>query len=231
MSVINIPLDEQPALKALDIQLLKKLITQCLCEERPDALRILRLESCGPFIASRSREYARALAAHGKAKAAKKRAETEYQARCAGDDLEHAVGQMKDRMKAEEKEGQLFYVDDLIRPPQLFTEHLAVKVSYRWRSTIEDQWNRACITFTHDVDSRTDYTTPPSKRKPSAAKQALDRQERLYREWGHLMKLGLHSVKQYFREGGDGTEIPQTFQAKVDTYTRRLNNFSADFWQ
>ncbi|MDI7066409.1 hypothetical protein QMO17_34815, partial [Klebsiella pneumoniae] len=62
MGEINIPRDEQDALKAVNTDVLDRLIEQCLYEERPDALRILRLESCGPYAASRLREYEKALA-------------------------------------------------------------------------------------------------------------------------------------------------------------------------
>lgn len=230
MGEINIPRDEQHALKAVDTNVLDKLIEQCLHVERPDALRILRLESCGSYVASRLREYEKALAEHGNAKAAKKRAETEYHVRRAGSDLAHAVRQMKHRVETEEEEGLLFYIDDQIMPPYRLSEHVAVRVNYRWRRAPEDEWVHSSITFSHDVDSRPDYTAPLPKRKPSPAKQEQDRQEKLYREWEHLARLGLHSVREYFRGGGNGATIPQTFQAKTDRYTRGLNNYSAEFW-
>jgi len=44
------------------------------------------------------------------------------------------------------------------------------------------------------------------------------------------MKLGLYSLRDYFKGGGDGSKIPQSFQAKTDSYSRGLNNFSAKFW-
>lgn len=230
MGEINIPGDEQDALKAIDTNVLDKLIEQCLYEERPDALRILRLESCGPYVASRFREYEKALAEYGKAKAAKKRAETEYRVRRSGGDLAHAVQQMKHQVETEEKEGLLFYVDDQIMPPYRFSERVTVRVSYRWRRTTEDEWVYGSVTFSHDVDSRPDYTMPLLKRKLSAAKRVQERQGKLYRDWEHLMKLGLHSVRDYFRGGGNGAEIPQSFQAKTDPYTRGLNNYSVQFW-
>jgi hypothetical protein len=229
MSEINIPRDERGALKAVDTVELNKLIDQCFHEEQPAALQTLRLGSCGPYIASRLREYEKALAEHYKAKAAKKRAETESRARDAGRALEHAVAQMKHRVNTEEKEGLLFYVEDQIMPPHRFSEHMTVRVPYRWRRVIEDEWVHGSITFSHDVDTRPDYTLPISRRKLSAAKQEQDRQDRLYREWEHLKMLGLHSVKDYLREGGNGAAIPQTFRVKPDSYTRGLNNYSAQF--
>jgi hypothetical protein len=230
MGEINIPRAEQDALKAIDAEALDKLIEQCLREERPYDLRILRLDNCGLYVASRLRDFETALTAHSQAKAAKKRAETEHRARRAGNDLAYAVHEMKDRVETEEKEGQVFYVDDLIIPPSRFSERLTVRVSYNWRRAVEEKWVYGSITFVHDVDSRPDYTMPQPKRKPSAAQHERDRQDKLYDEWNHLMKLSLHSVREYFRGGGDGEATPQTFQAKTDSYTRGLNNFSAKFW-
>ncbi|GAB2875893.1 hypothetical protein GCM10027093_09180 [Paraburkholderia jirisanensis] len=230
MGEINIPRGEQDVLKAVDTKVLDKLIEECLCEERSDALQILRLESCGAYVAARLRGYEKALAEHGRAKAAKKRAETENRARRAGIELAHAVRQMKHRVETEEKEGLLFFVDDQITPPYRFRERLTVRVSCRWRRAIEEEWAHSSITFTYDVDLPPTYAVPPSKRKASATKQEQDRQDTLRREWEHLMRLGLDSVREYLRRGEGGAAIPPTFQAKVDPYTRGLNNYSAQFW-
>src|SRR5690349_16118994 len=226
MGEINVPGDERNALKSIDIDVLDKLIEQGLYDMRPDALQTLPLKSCGPYVASRLREYENALAEYGEAKAEKKLADMEHRARRAGGDLAHAVQQMKQRVETEEKEGLLFYIDDQIMPPCSFSERLTVRVSYRWRRTIEDEWVYGSVTFSHDSDSRPNYIMRPLQRKPSAAKQEHDRQDKLYREWEHLMKLGLHSVRDHFREGGNGAAIPRSCQAKIDSYTRRLNNFS-----
>lgn len=72
MGEINIPRVEKEALRAVDIEALRKLIEQCLREERPYALRGLRLENCGLHVVTRLRQYETALAEHGKAKAEKK---------------------------------------------------------------------------------------------------------------------------------------------------------------
>lgn len=230
MSEINIPRNERNALKAVDADKLDRLIKQCLSEERPDALRSIQLECCGEYVASQLRSYEVTLRAHCNAKTAKKRAETEYSARRAGDNLAHAVRQMKSRLEMEENEEQLFYIEDQIMHPSQFSEHISVIVSYRWRRTIEDEWVYGKITFFHDADLRPNFSMPLPSRKPSAAKQKQDRQDKLYREWEHLKRLGLQSVKEYFRNGADGTLIPQMFQAKINPYTRGLNNFSANFW-
>lgn len=61
-------------------------------------------------------------------------------------------------------------------------------------------------------------------------RQAQERQGALYREWEHLKSLALYSVRDFFRDGGNGAEIPKIFQATPDAYMRGLNNFSAKFW-
>lgn len=164
---------------------------------------------------------------HGEAKSAKKRAETEYDLRTAGDDLAHAVSQMKHRLEVEAKEGLLFYVEDQFIWPTYFTERLKAQVSYRWRRSTNDGWEYRRITFTHEACSHLSYVMPTTNRKPSVAKQKQDLQDKLRREWEHLMSLGLQAVRDYFRGGRNGSEIPETFQAIA---SRGLNNRSCDFW-
>ncbi|MES6350847.1 hypothetical protein U6U03_12115, partial [Cutibacterium acnes] len=115
--------------------------------------------------------------------------------------------------------------------PYRFSKELSVRVGYRWRRTVEDEWTFASITFTHVHDPRPDYTLPIPKRKPSAAKQEQERQNSLYQTWEHLMRGALYSVRDYFRDGGDGDKIPDTFQATVDSHSRGLNNYSTQFWR
>ncbi|EPD42318.1 MULTISPECIES: hypothetical protein [Delftia] len=230
MGEINIPRAEHDALRVVECDVLDQLVDQCVREERPSVLRPLQLESCGPYVASKLRAFDKAMDTYGKAKAEKKRAETRYDALSAGRDLVHAVLLMKQRMATEEEEGERFYVDDLVLPPPRFGEKMSVRVSYRWRPSAVDPWAYGDITMSHDVDTRPDYSLPPPKRKPSAAGQAQQRQETLYREWEHLKSLALHSIRDYFRNGGNGAEIPKVFQVKPDAHTRGLNNFSAKFW-
>ncbi len=230
MGEINIPRDQQVAIAAIDASELDRLIEQAIREERSGDLHRLSLANCGSHIATKLHSFDQALARHREAKAPRKRAETGDALRRAGHDLSFAVGAMKQRMETERKEGQLFSVDDQITPPYRFSKHLSVRVSYRWRRTVDDEWTFGSITFVHDVDRRPDYTIPAPKRKPSAAKQEQDLQNRLYQTWEHLMRGALYSVRDYFREGGDGDKIPDTFQATVDSHTRGLNNYSTQFW-
>ncbi|MCK1635423.1 hypothetical protein [Bradyrhizobium sp. 162] len=231
MGEINIPRDQQDALATIDTNELDRLIDQAVSREQLGDLHRLPLMSCGPYIARKLHYFEQALTEHRQAKAPGKRAKTADALRRAGSDLSFAVDAMKRRMETEQKEGELFYVDDQIVPPHRFDKRLSVRVSYRWRRTVDDEWTFGSITFAHDVDLRPDHTIPVPKRKPSAAKQEQDRQTKLYEIWQHLMRGALYSVRDYFKEGGDGAKIPQSFQATVDSHTRGLNNYSTRFWR
>ncbi|MFC3677080.1 hypothetical protein [Ferrovibrio xuzhouensis] len=231
MGEITIPRDEQVAIATIDASELDRLIDQAIREERSGDLHRLRLGNCGTYIATKLHAFERALARHREAKAPLKRAQTGDALRRAGHDLTFAVGAMKQRLETEQKDAQLFTVDDQIMPPHRFSKHLSVRVSYRWRGTVDDEWKFGHITFVHDVDLRPDYTRPAPKRKPSAAKQEQDLQNTLYQTWEHLMRGALYSVRDYFRDGGEGDKIPDTFQATVDSHSRGLNNYSTQFWR
>ena len=120
MGEINIPRDQQNALRTIDTNELDRLVDQAIREERSGDLHRLPLTSCGSYISTKLHYFEQALAKHRLAKAPRKRAETENTLRRAGSDLSFAVGAMKRRMETEEKEGQLFYVDDQIMPPHRF---------------------------------------------------------------------------------------------------------------
>lgn len=229
MGELNIPTAEIDALNAINADVLREHIDQCLRERRSFFDRTLRLDSCGAYVGSRLRAFDQALAAYANAKSAKKFAETEYDARKAGGDLEHAVQQMKARAATQQQEGQLFVVDDHVIPPFGFSEQLNVRVSYRWRADLETEWQYGTITFSHTHISRPDYLAPAPARKLSRSKQEQQRQEELSQQWEHLKSLGLHAVRDHFRRGGNGAMIPQAVKAKTDAYTQGLNNFSAAF--
>lgn len=231
MGEINIPRDQQVAVAAIDASELDRLTEQAIREGRSGDLHRLALANCGAYIATKLHSFDRALVKHREAKAQRKRAETGDALRRAGHDLSFAVGAIKQRLETEQKEAQLFIVEDQIMPPYRFSKRLSVRVTYRWRRTVDDDWTFGSITFVHDVDLRHDHTTPVPKRKPSAAKQEQDLQDRLYRTWEHLMRGALYSVRDYFREGGDGDKIPHTFQATVDSHSHGLNNYSTQFWR
>ena len=150
------------------------------------------------------------MAAYKIAKAARKREYTERDARRAARNLMDAVRQMKHRVEVEEKEEQRFYIEDQIRWPLHFSERMSAHVHFRWRKEAAGEWMYGSVTFTHEANSEPDYRMPLPSRKASPAKLEIDRQDRLSREWEHLMRLGLESVKEYFVQGGDGDTIPHT---------------------
>jgi hypothetical protein len=231
MGEVNMTCDQQVALAAIDASEFERFIELVVREERAGDLYRFPLANCGIYVATQLHYFEQALAKHRLAKTGRKRAETEIDLRRAARDLSFAVAAMKRRMEVEQKEAQLFVIDDQIMPPYSFTKHLSVRVAYRWRRTVDDEWRFGSITFVHDVDLRPDYAAPIPKRKPSAAKRERDLQDRLCQTWEHLMRGALYSVRDYFREGGHGDKIPDTFQAVVDSYTRGLNNYSTDFWR
>lgn len=231
MGEISISRDEQDALKAIDNRELHNLVDQAIREERTGELRRLPLTRCGSYVSTQLHYFDQALARYRLAKSARKREETGDALRRAGRDLTFAVDAMKRRMETEQADAQLFQIDDQIMPPYRFSKQMSVRVSYRWRRTIEDEWQWGSITFVHHHDPRPDYTAQTPKRKPSATKQEQELQNRLYQTWEHLMRGALYSVRDYFRDGGDGAKIPETFQVTVDSYSRDLNNYSTQFWR
>jgi hypothetical protein len=230
MGEINIPPDQQVALDAVDMRELDRLIDQALRSEQSGAIPGL-LRNCGPYVGGRLLAFEQALGRHRTAKAGRKREETGRDLQSAGSDLAHAVDGMKRRVETERKDAELFVIDDLIGPPHRFSKSLRVTVNYRWRRSADDGWTYGSITFTHEVDARPDYARPAPKRKPSAAKQEQNLQHQLYRTWEDLMRGGLYSVRDFFRNGGDGAAIPDTFKVAVDAHSRGLNNFSTQFWR
>ncbi|MDP9123081.1 MAG: hypothetical protein M3N82_00505 [Pseudomonadota bacterium] len=229
MGDLNVPHIEADALKAIDTRTLSDLVAQCIREEQISALRAIRLEDCGPYVASTLRSFEQALAAHLKAKAPKKRTETGYTIRKTGSDLEHAVSQMKDRIAAEEQEGLLFFVEDNVKPPFSFSEQLRVRVNYRWRENVDGEWNYGSSTFSHSYIPRPGYLERAPAKKASAAKRANDLQEVLYQQWEYLTSLSLQAIREHFRKGGTSATVPAAVQASTDPQTGSLNNFSVRF--
>lgn len=229
MGILNVPQAEAAVLKTIDSRRLSSLVAQCVHDEHGSCLRDLRLRECGPFVSSRLYAFERSLADYAAAKSAKKRDSTGQDAHRAGSDLENAVEQMQYRVATEEQERNLFFVDDQVMAPFSLHEELRVHVSFRWREGIEADWQYGSTTFSHTYVAPPDYRQRTLTRKPSAARQARDRQEELYREWEYLRDLGLQAIRDHFRKGSGGAAIPKTVQAKADPHTGRLNNFSAEF--
>lgn len=231
MGEINIPRQEREALKAIDSSELSKAIDQCEFQGNSTALKEFKLFNCGEYVQSRLRYFEMALMNYRNAKSSKKCAETLREVQSAGRDLHFAVRRMQFVVDEAEKDDQLFQVDDIIMQPGRVSEQLSVRVGFQWRKAVEDSWSYSSITFTHNVVARPDFTTVQTKRKPSAAQQERTKQEKLYAEWNHLKSLSLHAVRDFFKNGGSGFDIPATFRVRPDAYTGGLNNHSANFWQ
>lgn len=232
MGLINLEDRQTRAIAAIDTSELDRLIDEAITYEQHGKLNNLPLHECGDYVSGRLRSFDQALTEYRKAKSAKKRDETLYSARKAGHDLSFAVGQMKQRVEVEEREGLLFRVFDPSIPPFSLTENMQVRVSYRWRRSAGDDWNSGSILFKYKVRPRVDpyaFSQPKPKRKPSARKLAEDRENDLRREWEHLEQLAHWSVRDYFRAGHDGAGIPDEFEVKTGD-REHLNNFSCDFW-
>lgn len=229
MAEINLSCDVQDALAALDLAEIDGLVDKAVRYEVATELR-QALSRCGPFIAQKLHYFEKSLEAHRNAKAARKREQSAHDVYKEASALKWAVQAMRDRMETERKNGELFYVDDNIFWPRTFSPTLSVRITYRWRRTVEDAWSHGAITFVHDVDTRPNYMLPQPRRPLSPAKQKEALQKSLAGDWEHLMRLSLYSVRDYFEAGRDGSQIPETFKAVADSHSRCLNNFSFDFW-
>lgn len=231
MGEINLTDKQIDALKAIDEHELRELIDDAIQQERlGQALYKLPLADCGSFIGSRLHTLGDTLKNYREAKSAKKREQIEYDVHRAGRDLLFSFQQMKHRMETEEKNRLLFFVDDQILWPHIFTKDLSVTISYRFRKTTNDEWIFGRITFQHQFIPPIRIPLTQAKRKPSAAKQAAILQEELSSTWQTLMQSALYTVRDYFVDGGDGNDIPDRFIAVTNNHGQ-LNNFSLRFWQ
>lgn len=231
MTYINLPSDQQAAISDVDETVLRTAVRNCLDEERVGPIRGLGLSDCGPYVATKLHEFQQAIAEYSKAKAHAKRERTRQDALYAGNDLIHALQQMKGRLETERKEGELFFIDDQIRPPFHLSERLSVQVSFRCRASLSADWKHGHLTFVYDFFPQPSYTLPLPKRKPSAAQAARDLEDTRYREWERLKAQALFSMREFFRDGGDGDAVPEVFAVRPSPYGGGLNNFSCNFWQ
>lgn len=226
---INLSREVRDALAALDLAEIDRLISKAVRDETTTELR-RALSRCGSVLEQKLHYFDKSLEAHRKAKAPRKREQTGYDVSKDASDLRWAVAAMRDRMETERKNGELFYVEDGIFWPRVFTPNLSVRVGYRWRTSVDEEWKFGAITFTHRADTRPNLLFPPPRRKPSPAQERAELQKTLAMHWEHLMRLSLWAVRDYFEAGRDGGQIPETFEAVPDSHSRCLNNFSCDFW-
>ncbi|WP_417661233.1 hypothetical protein [Pseudomonas sp.] len=231
MSYINLPSDQQTAISDVDEAVLWAAVHKCLDEERVGPIHGLGLSNCGPYVATKLHGFQQAIAEYSKAKVHAKRERTRQDALHAGSDLIHAVQQMKGRLETERQEGKLFFIDDQIMPPFHLSKRLSVRVPFRWRASQASDWKHGQVTFVYDFSPQPSCTLPQSKRKPSAAQVARDLEDCLLREWERLKAQALFSVREFFRDGGDGDAVPEVFAVRLSPYGGGLNNFSCNFWQ
>ncbi|MBF8803503.1 hypothetical protein [Pseudomonas asiatica] len=231
MTYINLPSNQQAAISDVDETALRAAVRKCLEEERIGPIHGLGLSDCGPYVGAKLHAFQLAIAEYNKAKAHAKRECTRQDVLYAGNDLIHAVQQMKGRLETERQEGELFFIDDQIRPPLHLSKRLSVQVSFRWRASLSANWKHGYLTFIYDFSPQPSYTLPLPKRKPSAAQVARDLEDSLYREWERLKAQALFSMREFFREGGDGDAVPEVFAVRPSPYGGGLSNFSCNFWQ
>ncbi|QTT87535.1 hypothetical protein [Pseudomonas chlororaphis] len=231
MSYINLPSDQQAAISDVDETVLRAAVHKCLDEECVGPIHGLGLSNCGPYVATKLHGFQQAIAEYSKTKAHAKRDRIRQDALHAGSDLIRAVQQMKGRLETERQEGELFFIDDQIRPPLHLSKRLSVRVPFRWRASPSADWNHGQLTFVYDFSPQPNYTQLPPKRKPSAAKVARDLEDRLFEEWGRLKMQALFSLREFFRKGGDGDAVPEVFSVRPSLHGGGLNNFSCNFWQ
>lgn len=229
MSVINLRETETLAIKSIDEQQLDKQIDLAMREENLDILPREVLLKAGNYIETQLRSFQDALSRYKQAKSAQNRENKFSEVQRYGHRLLFAVRQMKDRVGTEEKQRQLFYIDDNVYPPFRFTNDLTATISYRWRKSIEDEWISGRTTFRHRVVRDHSYVLTKPKRKLSAARQAQLNENELVSTWEGMVSTILCTLRDYFAEGGDGNAIPENFLLKQDR-SGRLNNFSARFW-
>jgi len=228
--IINITPREMNALKSIDSRELDRLIEKAVHEEKLGPISQLPLFECGEYVAKHLRAFEDALRASANARSAKNIEDKRYRAISAGTRLSHAFFNMKARMEAEERNGELFFIDDHIRDPFTFSARMELNISYKWRRSIDEEWNHHRITFLHTVRERPNPYPSRNSRKLSAAAQSRELQKKLFYEWDHLKQTALYTLRDYFEGGGDGSKIPETFKVKSDPYDGSLNNQSAKFW-
>ncbi|KPZ22336.1 hypothetical protein [Pseudomonas coronafaciens] len=231
MTYINLPSNQRAAISDVDETALRAAVRVCLDEERIGPIHGFGLSGCGPYVSTKLHRFQQAIAEYSKAKVHAKRERTQQDALSAGSDLVHAVQEMKGRLETERQDGELFFIDDQIRPPFHLSKRLSVPVLFRWRVSPSADWKHGHLTFVYDFSPQPSYTLPLPRRKPSAAQAARDLEDTLYREWERLKAQALFSMREFFRDGGDGDAVPEVFAVRPSLYGGGLNNFSCNFWQ
>lgn len=225
--MINLSAGERDAIEDMDVDALRIAIAEAQNARSLTEVTRLKLYRLGAHVQEAERRFDLALANLRKAKAAAKIASTEQAALRAGWDLASAVDQMKRRARLERRDGERFYVDDHIHAPFTYRPEMTVSVAYRWRATENDDWSYGRIIFRHHYVAQPQLGAFADRRKLTARQREKELSETLQREWHHMRDLALFSVRDFFRDGGNGADIPETFDAVTDRGS--LNNFSLNF--
>ena len=228
--LFNLTESEKQAIKSIDESELHRLISVALDREQLGELNQMPLNECGLFVSRVVHRFGAKLAEYRASKAAKKRDRTLYDARRVGNELSSAVAQMKTRVKEEEKDAQYFHIEERPYWPTRFSRNLGVTVSYRWREKSNDEWHYGSIAFIHKASEKLGDWRDRYTRKPSAARREEMLQDELSQIWEALRMQAHYSVRDFFRAGGDGNQIPETFNVKTDPPSFSLNNHSCKFW-
>lgn len=96
----------------------------------------------------------------------------------------------------------------------------------RWRRAGQDEWSDGYITFEHVHDPRPDYLRDGSRPKLSAARRQREEEDELHEVQDSLRNSSPFSLRDFFRDGSDGSKVPQTFKITADTHYQTLNNHS-----
>lgn len=229
MTTINLPTDESAAIGALNARHVDALIRDAVQTGRSGTLPGL-LSGCGSLISRRLHYFEATLRDHLKAKAPRKREQTEGLMRKAGYDLSFAVSAMQTRVTLERAEAERFSVDDIVYPPFRFGPLLDVQIGYRWRSGPDASWSHGRIRFLQTVDAPAGVLPSLPRGSKGATQRERDREATFEQAWSDLVRSALYSVRDYFREGGDGGAVPETWKVTSDPRTGALNNRSTRFW-
>ncbi|MEE4106727.1 hypothetical protein [Pseudomonas viridiflava] len=105
MTYINLPSNQQAAISDVDETALWAAVRKCLDEERIGPIHGFGLTNCGPYVANKLHGFQQAITEYSKAKAHAKCERTRQDALYAGNDLVHAMQQMKGSSKLSAKRG------------------------------------------------------------------------------------------------------------------------------
>lgn len=214
-------------IRNVDPHALDTALEDCLAHRRCSGLTGFGLANCGEHVASELRSFESAVNALSLAKSARKIDQTGQLARRAASSLSSALRNAQTAIAGEELQRELFYIDDEIRPPFRLDEEMSVFLTFQCRASATDPWDHGHIEFTHQ--RRALKVNAPSARRGAAQRRLRD--DALFREWDHLRKLSLWSLREFFRKGGAARDVPKRFAVRVQGYERSLYNGSEKFWE